>query len=193
MSNAQYKLVGRKVEDMRQKDDFYPTPEYVTDILLKNYHFDGPIWECACGDGRMSEVLKKHGYHVVSTDLIDRGYYDRTPKAIDFLLENTKAENIVTNPPFNLAYEFIVQGLRLADKCLALLLPIRYLTGKTRVSLYKDNPPSKIIVIPNKVDFVGNGNPVMEFAWFVWDRRKKDGTEIVWADYFNERKDNENR
>lgn len=188
MSNAQYKLVGRKVEDMRQKDDFYPTPEYVTNILLKNYHFDGMIWECACGDGRMSEVLKKHGYHVVSTDLIDRGYYDRTPKAIDFLLENTKAENIVTNPPFNLAYEFIVQGLRLADKCLALLLPIRYLTGKARVSLYNDNPPSKIIVIPNKVDFVGNGNPVMEFAWFVWDRRKKDGTEIVWADYFNERK-----
>lgn len=48
MSNAQYKLVGRKVEDMRQKDDFYPTPEYVTNILLKNYHFDGMIWECAC-------------------------------------------------------------------------------------------------------------------------------------------------
>lgn len=56
MSNAQYKLVGRKVEDMRQKDDFYPTPEYVTDILLKNYHFDGPIGECACGAGRMSEA-----------------------------------------------------------------------------------------------------------------------------------------
>lgn len=181
MGTEQYKLLGRKVADLRKKDDFYPTPVYVTEALLKYHSFSGNIWECACGDGRMSEVLKKHGYHVVSTDLIDRGYYDRTPQAIDFLLENTKTENIVTNPPFSLAYEFILQGLRLADKCLALLLPIRYLTGKSRAEIYKKNPPTKIIVIPSKVDFMGFGNPVMEFAWFIWEKGKT-GSEIVWAD-----------
>lgn len=184
MAAEQYKLVGREVKGKRQKDDFYPTPEYVTQALLDNYKFDGSIWECACGDGKMAEVLKKAGYHVISTDLVDRGYYDRTPKAIDFLLENTKAENIVTNPPFSLSFEFIQQGLRLATKNLALLLPVRYLTGKTRAALYKINPPQKIIVIPNKVDFVGAGNPVMEFAWFVWDLRPdaKKTTELVWAE-----------
>lgn len=181
MAKVQRKIVGG-TSGFRQKDDFYPTPEYVTQALCQYHKFEGNIWECACGDGRMSEVLKKSGYHVISTDLFDRGYYDRTPKAIDFLLENTHMDNIVTNPPFNLAYEFIKQGLRLADKCLALFLPIRYLTGKSRCELYKKHPPSKIIVIPNKVDFLGNGNPVMEFAWFIWER-KKQSSEIVWADW----------
>lgn len=177
---SQYKLVGRKKDDLRADMDFYPTPAYVTEILLKHHRFEGRIWECACGDGRMSEVLEAHGYHVVSTDLVDRGYAKRTPANIDFLMENTFFDNIVTNPPFSLAYEFMEQGLRLAAKCLALLLPIRYLTGKKRAELYKRYPPTKIIVIPNKVDFIGNGNPVMEFAWFVWEFNKT-GSEIIWA------------
>lgn len=85
-------------------------------------------------------------------------------------------------PPFNLSYEFILQGLRLADKCLALFLPIRYLTGKSRAEIYKQNPPTKIVVIPNKVDFLGNGSPVMEFAWFIWEKGKQR-SEIVWAEW----------
>lgn len=179
MENEQYKIVGRKVADFRQKDDFYPTPEYVTEALLKNHQFKGDIWECACGNGKMAEVLKKAGYSVEATDLIDRGY---GRSGYDFLLENTHVDNIVTNPPFNLAYEFIIQGLRLSTKCLALFLPIRYLTGKKRAELYKKFPPTKVIVIPNKVDFLGNKNPVMEFAWFIWDK-EASGSSIVWAEW----------
>lgn len=140
MKKDQRRIAGG-ASGVRQDDDFYPTPEYVTRALLDNHKFEGDIWECACGDGRMSEVLKAAGYTVASTDLIDRGYYDRIPHPIDFLLENTHVDNIVTNPPFNLSYEFILQGLSLADKCLALFLPIRYLTGKSRAEIYKENPP----------------------------------------------------
>ena len=183
--SEQQKLVGRKVEGMRQKDDFYPTPEYITRALMDRVCFAGTIWECACGDGRMSEIIKSYGFDVYSTDLIDRGYQDATT-GVDFLLENKKMPNIVTNPPFNLAYEFIEQGLRLAYNKLALLLPIRYLTGKIRVEFYKKYPPRLVIVIPNKVDFVGTGNPVMEFAWFVWDKTDNEfdkETKIIWSEY----------
>jgi hypothetical protein len=181
--NEQYKIVGRDA-GMRADMDFYPTPEYITRALMDRIKFAGTIWECACGNGKMSEVLKTYGNHVVSTDLIDRGYYDATT-GVDFLMEFTKMENIVTNPPFNLAYEFIEKGLMLAEKKLALLLPIRYLTGKKRCELYRKTPPAFIIVIPNKVDFVGNSNPVMEFAWFVWDKTAADKTtQILWADYY---------
>ena len=177
MINEQYKLLGRKVEDLRQAQDFYPTPEYVTRALLDNYKFEGAIWEPACGDGRMAEVLKRFYREVRCSDLINRGYGEA---GVDFLLSEQRAENIVTNPPFNLAFEFIVQGLKLADKSLALLLPIRYLTGKKRAKLYHDFPPAKVIVIPNKVDFLGFGKPAMEFAWFVWEK-KTTQTVIVWA------------
>lgn len=178
MINGQYKLLGRKVEDLRQEQDFYPTPHYVTEALLQNYQFSGKIWEPACGDGRMAQVLKEHYPDVECSDLIDRGYGS---SGVDFLNSLKKADNIITNPPFNLAYEFIVQGLKLSEKCLALLLPIRYLTGKKRAKLYHENPPAKVIVIPNKVDFLGFGSPAMEFAWFVWEKGKSE-TIIVWAD-----------
>lgn len=184
MSN-QRKIIGASGVRSRNKDDFYPTPDYVTEALLKNQIFSGTIWECACGMGHMSEVLKKAGYHVVSTDLVMRGYYDQSPRAVDFLLEQTKMENIVTNPPFNLAFEFMEHGIRLAERCLALLVPVRYLTGKRRARFYKEHPPSKIIVIPNKVDFMGFGNPVMEFAWFIWEKGRAT-SEIVWSEIGND-------
>lgn len=98
-----------------------------------------------------------------------------------FLASSREVDNIITNPPFNLAFEFIVQGLRLSRRCLALLLPIRYLTGKRRAKLYHEFPPAKVIVIPNKVDFLGFGSPAMEFAWFVWEKGVSQ-TTIVWAD-----------
>lgn len=162
---------------------FILPPPYITRILLMNHGFHGSIWECACGDGKMADVLENAGYHVVPTDLIDRGYYKGSHN-IDFLMENTIMHNIVTNPPFELAFEFIEQGLRLSENCLALLLPIRYLTGKKRCELYKRKAPTKIIIIPNKVDFLGNGNPIMEFAWFIWEKGKI-GSEILWADWNN--------
>lgn len=181
----QCKIIGAVGMRLRNKDDFYPTPDYVTEALLKNQVFYGTIWECACGAGHMSEVLKKAGYHVVSTDLVRRGYYDQSPRNVDFLLEQTKMDNIVTNPPFNLSFEFMEQGIRLAEKCLALLLPVRYLTGIRRARFYKEHPPSKIIVIPNKVDFMGLGNPAMEFAWFVWEKGRT-ASEIVWSETRND-------
>lgn len=177
MSNNRKIIVSDRQN--RIKDDFYPTPIWVTQVLLGFHKFEGEIWEPAAGCGDMAEVLKKVGYEVYATDLVDRGY---CTSGIDFLLENTKAKNIVTNPPFNLAYEFMQKGIELAEKSLALLLPVRYLCGKKRSDFFIKHPPAKIIVIPNKIDFLGTNNPMMEFAWFVWDKNISD-TKIYWAEW----------
>ena len=76
------------------------------------------IWECACGNGAMSEVIKENGYNVYSSDLIDRGYGDI---GIDFLQSNRKVDNIVTNPPFNLATEFTLKAFELAKHKVVML------------------------------------------------------------------------
>lgn len=171
--------INRTEKNHQQKDDFYQTPEWVTRVLLGFHKFDGEIWEPAAGCGDMAEVLKKAGYEVYATDLVNRGY---CPAGIDFLLETMRAQNIVTNPPFNLAYEFMEKGLELAERSLALLLPIRYLCGKKRAEFFLKHPPAKIIVIPNKIDFHGMGNPMIEFAWYVWDKGA-EGTKIYWAEW----------
>ena len=58
------------------------------------------VWECACGEGHISKVLESHGYDVVSTDLVYRGYGRLNP--CDFLLENVVdfSGDIITNPPY---------------------------------------------------------------------------------------------
>ena len=58
------------------------------------------VWECACGEGHISKVLESHGYNVVSTDLVYRGYGRVIP--CNFLTENVADFNgdIITNPPY---------------------------------------------------------------------------------------------
>ena len=105
--------VGHNANNDREKDDFYPTPPQATQSLLDRQKFEGNIWECACGNGAMSEVLIKNGYNVYSSDLINRGYGET---GIDFLQSTKQVDNIVTNPPFNLATEFTTHSFKLAKK-----------------------------------------------------------------------------
>jgi len=67
----------------RAKNDYYATPPLAVEKLLEKETFTN-VWECACGEGHISEVLKKHKIHYLSTDLIDRDY----GIVEDFLLSN---------------------------------------------------------------------------------------------------------
>ena len=84
----------------RPGHDFFATPTWVTEALLRHVQLRGPIWEPCCGDGAMSTVLAAHGHEVVSTDICDRGF--GTP-GVDFLACRQVAAGcraIVTNPPY---------------------------------------------------------------------------------------------
>ena len=84
----------------RAGDDFYATPSWVTEALLRHIRFRGPIWEPCCGNGAMSTVLGQRGYEVVSTDIADRGF--GTP-GVDFLACRqmpAECRSLVTNPPY---------------------------------------------------------------------------------------------
>jgi hypothetical protein len=108
--NGSYQPTIKRFADL-EGSDFYPTPEWATYALIDNESFDGNIWECACGDGAMAEVLKKTGCKVTGSDLFDRGYGET---GVDFLASNKKVQNIVTNPPFHSAESFVAQGVTLA-------------------------------------------------------------------------------
>src|SRR3954451_12402261 len=99
----------------RQDRDFYPTPAWVTEALLRRVHLSKEIWEPCCGNGAMAQVLEAHGHRVVGTDLVDRGYGEA---GRDFLAETQLPEGvsaIVTNPPY---------GRRVCEVvCLSLDLP----------------------------------------------------------------------
>ena len=67
----------------RQVDDYYATEPKALELLLEREKFKDNVWECACGGGHLSEVLKLKGYMVISSDIVDRGYGGT--RVIDFL------------------------------------------------------------------------------------------------------------
>ncbi len=84
----------------REGRDFYATPSWVTEALLRHVRFRGSVWEPCCGDGAMSTVLAAHSYKVTSTDIAERGF---GTSGIDFLTCQNMPEgcrSIVTNPPY---------------------------------------------------------------------------------------------
>lgn len=54
----------------RQSEDYYATEPKAVELLLEQEKFSPYVWECACGEGHISEVLFQHGYRVESSDLL---------------------------------------------------------------------------------------------------------------------------
>lgn len=58
----------------REVNDYYATEPKAAHLLMDVEQFSPMIWECACGEGHLAKEFEKAGYHVYSTDLIDRGF-----------------------------------------------------------------------------------------------------------------------
>ena len=180
--NGGFKPTLKRFADLNGPD-FFPTPRWATHALIDNEAFDGEIWECACGDGSMSEVLKQTGNAVVSSDLYDRGYGEA---GVDFLKARRKTQNIVTNPPYNAAEGFVERGLDLAHRKFALLLRLAFLEGKNRQhTIFAKNPPSRVWVFSERITFypagaVQKGSGTTAYAWFVWDKDVHSEAQLKW-------------
>lgn len=172
----------------RPVDDFYPTPPEATRALLSVEKFSGSIWEPACGDGAISKVLIAQGYDVVSTDLIDRGY---GVGGRNFLTtRQLAADNIVTNPPFKLAEQFVVHAKHLGAHKIAMLLKLNFLEGAARSTMLQTTKLSRVWVFATRLKMGRNAhnytaNGMIAFAWFVWDKDHTGLPTVGWIDTRN--------
>ena len=172
----------KRVADL-EGPDFYPTPAWATQVLIDNEKFEGRIWEPACGDGAMSEVFLANGFDVDSSDLYDRGY---GKAGVDFLETDNVAENIVTNPPFHSAEQFVHAGLHQSQRKFALLLRLAFLeSAGRRKTIFSVCPPSTVWVFSERITFypkgaVRKGSGTTAYAWFVWDKIHKEATKLKW-------------
>lgn len=169
----------------REENDFYRTPPQCVRSLLSVEVFDPLVWECACGDGAISEVLKAAGYDVVSTDLIDRNYGDGQ---LDFLnTDNLIAPSVVTNPPYKDAEAFVCHALKLGASKVAMLLRLAWLEGEKRYnSLFSVTPPSRVWVLSSRPTLWHGTDPnarntggAIAYAWFIWDK-SSGPTQLGW-------------
>jgi hypothetical protein len=175
----------------RETNDFYPTWPAATRALLGVETFDGDIWEPACGDGAMAYELEEAGHRVISTDLMFRGYGQG---GRDFLMEwQPLAANIVTNPPFRFAMEFVERALILTSfhrGKVAFFLRLAFLEGIERGIWFPQTPLARVWVMSRRVPMWrgrfstdDDSTGVIPFAWFVWDHAHDGAPALGWLDW----------
>jgi len=170
-------------EHEREINDYYATDPIVIKPLIERVKLTQTVWECACGEGHLSKELEKFGYLVISTDIIDRGY----GTVVDFLKE-TKSSNcdIVTNPPYKYAKEFIEKALQLSSDGIkiCMFLKLTFLEGQGRYKFFKQNPPKYVYVFSRRaqcgLNGVFRGSSAACYAWFVWEKGNKNNPIIDW-------------
>lgn len=130
-------------EGEREEHDYYATEPFAAEELLRIEPSLDKIWECACGQGHLAEVFAKAGKLGSATDLIDRGY---GVGGYNFLDRNWEWDgDIVTNPPYKYAREFIEKALDSVKtgRKVCLFLKLTFLEGKGRKQLFTNTPPRR--------------------------------------------------
>jgi hypothetical protein len=164
---------GASDKNARHASDFYETPSDCTNALMDSFGwvFDGlRIWEPACGGGAISNVLLGRGFDVVSTDLHNRGY---SSGSIDFLQSQIMGEAIITNPPFNLAHDFIAKSID-CNVPFAMLVKATYWHAKKRVNLFERKRPLAILAMPWRPAMSPDRgkSATMDFIWTIWGKEQ---------------------
>lgn len=188
-------LAGTSQSRERVEDDYYATPYIATEMLLDEVKFEGDFLEPCVGGGHIAEVLKKYYPNecIYGSDLVDRGYPNTL--VCDFLeydFLGTKFNNLVTNPPYSLAQEFLEKGMDIItdDGKIAMFLKIQFLEGVKRREMFSKYPPKYIYVFSKRQNPWRNGSPVDEkgkpwsstmcFAWFVWEKGFEGEPIVRW-------------
>lgn len=189
--NSIYKTIGASnhTENERQVDDYYATDPIATKLLLEKERFSSLIWEPACGEGHIAKVFEEQGYKVLATDLIYRGFGQETSR--DFLKTELKKPfmgDIVTNPPYKYAQEFVQKSLDLVEPGhkVAMFLKLTFLEGQKRRELFDKYPPKVVYVFSKRVacamngDFKNISSSAVAYAWFVWEKGYTGEPVIRW-------------
>jgi hypothetical protein len=150
-----------------------PTPPHATQALLARERFTGLILEPACGDGAIVRVLRKYGYDVEASDLLD---------GQDFFDQQEKVANIVTNPLYRHSLDFIIHAKKIATRRIAMLLPGEFLHGATRYELFRDRrfPLKLVYVFSSRLCLGSETHATVGHALYVWDRKHKGEPNLAW-------------
>lgn len=169
----------------REQHDFYATEPKAVELLLDEEKFQSNILEPCCGMNHITDVLQNRGYQVHTSDLIDRGV---GAEIKDFFDYESWSGDIITNPPYSKALEFVQHSLDITQQGskIAMFLKIQFLEGKKRKEFFKKYPPKYIYVASGRLRCAKNGEfesytsfPVC-YAWFVWERGFQGEPSVRW-------------
>lgn len=183
--NSIFKTLGASNHSKTEREinDYYATEPKAGKLLLELESFNN-ILEPSCGEGHLSKVFLNAGLTVTSSDLIDRGFGIQK----NFFDYHGWHGDIITNPPYRYALEFIEHALRIIPigNKVAMLLKIQFLEGKKRKQLFTNNPFRTLYVSSSRVNCARNGefdrykSSAIAYGWFIWVKGFKGIPQIKW-------------
>lgn len=158
--------------------DYFPTPPWATRALMERvmpalgYPRLRSVWEPACGEGHMAEVLAEYADSVIATDIHDYGYGARQNFLIDAPI---KSDWIITNPPFgDQSEQFVLRSLLLATVGVAMFVRLQWLetTGRYE-NIFHLYPPTLIAFFAERVNLCKgrwdpDGSTATAYIWLIW-------------------------
>lgn len=192
-------VMSSRVE-ARDSLEMFPTPPWSTRALMEHVIGRGkyPLkamncWEPAAGEGHMAEVLREYFGEVYASDVHDYGKGYGVGSFVGEGLDVaqfpswSRADFVITNPPFNLAVDFAERALDQSRVGVALLLRSVWTEGRERYErLFRDRPPTTIAVFSERVPMTKGGwdpdaSTATSYSWFVWERAEMGhGTTHAW-------------
>ena len=179
-------------EHDRAEHDYYSTDPKALEIFLDkikedNITLHNKIWESACGEGHLSRVLENRGYQVFSSDLVDRGF-GKVQDFLNYENQNKLSVDILTNPPYNKAQEFVEKALDVIQDgyYVVMFLKIQFLEGKERRKLFDKYPPKYVYVNSARQICYLNGDMSKKmssatcYCWYIWEKGWKGEPIIRW-------------
>jgi len=182
---------------VRREDDFYRTPVWQTQallarvpILVQPSHLRARVVEPCVGDGAIVGQFPA-GVDVLTNDIVARG--DIVPEFLldarnrgswDAFCRTGRLDVVVTNPPFNDAFEIVQHAVERAYWGVAMLLRLSWLEPtEDRGPWLAVHPPTHLIVMP-RYDYRQNGaTDSVTSAWMLWDSGRMEfgapGIDIV--------------
>lgn len=182
-TNALRKIDAHQFE--REEHEHYVEPRWVSERLFQEEEFNGAVWDPCCGFGHIVQSALNAKKTVTYSDIVDRGFLNTLVEDF-FATDNRKVENIVCNPPFNIAPEFTTRAVSLAFGKVAIVFPTARLNAAhwvrhlplLRVWLLTPRPsmpPGHTLLAGQKP-----GGGKMDFCWLVFERGFSGKPTIEW-------------
>lgn len=174
----------------RQSEDYYATEPKAIQLLLDEEKFSSNVWECAVGEWHLANVLKDNGYIVRGSDILQRGNNDT--EIVDFLTyKDTWKGDIITNPPYKYAKEFVERALEIIPKGnkVAMFLKLTFLESKGRKPLFENYPFKTLYVSSSRLQCAKNGDfetdkkgtgTAVAYGWYVWEKGFTGSPSVKW-------------